>query len=131
MPYLILLLLLGSMGGGAWYYYTDTQERLATLRDNNAKLQIVAETNQATIENLQADYKLAQENMEKLAERAREAEVYQDELAAKLRRHDLTRLTLQKPGLIEKRVNNATDKIFSQLEIDSGPEPVVPADQPE
>ena len=131
MPYLILLMLLGSMGGGAWYYYTDTQERLATLRDNNAKLQMVAETNQATIENLQADYKLAQENMEKLAERAREAEVYQDELAAKLRRHDLTRLTLQKPGLIEKRVNNATDKIFSQLEVDSGAEPVVPADQPE
>jgi len=130
MPYLILLLLLGSMGGGAFYYYTDTQERLATLRDNNAKLQMVAETNQNTIENLQADYKLAQENMEKLAERAREAEVYQDELAAKLRRHDLTRLTLQKPGLIEKRVNNATDKIFSQLEIDSGSEPVVPADQP-
>ena len=131
MPYLILLLLLGSMGGGAWYYYTDTQERLATLRDNNAKLQMVAETNQATIENLQADYKLAQENMAKLEERAREAEVYQDELAAKLRRHDLTRLTLQKPGLIEKRVNNATDKIFSQLEVDSGAEPVVPADQPE
>jgi len=131
MPYLILLMLLGSLGGGAWYYYTDTQERLATLRDNNAKLQMVAETNQATIENLQADYKLAQENMEKLAERAREAEVYQDELAAKLRRHDLTRLTLQKPGLIEKRVNNATDKIFSELEADSGAEPVVPADQPE
>ena len=123
MPYLILLLLLGSMGGGAWYYYTDTQERLATLRDNNAKLQMVAETNQETINNLQADYKLAQENMAKLAERAKEAEVYQDELAAKLRRHDLTRLTLQKPGLIEKRVNNATDKIFTQLEADSGNEP--------
>jgi len=131
MPILILLFLLMSMGGGAWYYYTDTQERLATLRDNNAKLQMVAETNQATIENLQADYKLAQENMAKLEERAREAEVYQDELAAKLRRHDLTRLTLQKPGLIEKRVNNATDKIFSQLEIDSGNEPVVSTDQPE
>jgi len=131
MPILILLFLLMSMGGGAWYYYTDTQERLATLRDNNAKLQMVAETNQETIENLQADYKLAQENMAKLEERAREAEVYQDELAAKLRRHDLTRLTLQKPGLIEKRVNNATDKIFSELEIDSGFEPVVPANQPE
>ena len=129
MPYLILLLLLGSMGGGAFYYYTDTQERLATLRDNNAKLQMVAETNQNTIENLQADYKLAQENMEKLAERAREAEIYQDELASKLRRHDLTRLTLQKPGLIEKRVNNATDKIFTELEVNSGAEPVIPTNQ--
>ena len=129
MPYLILMFLLSGMVGGAWFYYTDTQERLATLRNNNAKLQIVAETNQETIENMQADYKLAQENMEKLAERAREAEIYQDELASKLRRHDLTRLTLQKPGLIEKRVNNATDKIFTELEVNSGAEPVIPTNQ--
>jgi len=129
MPYLILMFLLSGMVGGAWFYYTDTQERLATLRNNNAKLQIVAETNQETIENLQADYKLAQENMEKLAERAREAEIYQDELASKLRRHDLTRLTLQKPGLIEKRVNNATDKIFTELEVNSGAEPIIPTNQ--
>ena len=128
MPYLILLLLLGSMGGGAWYYYTDTQERMAVLRDNNAKLMLVAETNQETINNLQEDYAIAQENMEKLAKRAQEAEVYQDELAAKLRRHDLTMLTMQKPGLIEKRVNNATAKIFSELEIDSGAEPIITTD---
>lgn len=123
MPYLILLFLLGSMGGGAWYYYNDTQERMAVLRDNNTKLMLVAETNQETINNMQEDYAIAQENMEKLAKRAQEAEVYQDELAAKLRRHDLTMLTMQKPGLIEKRVNNATAKIFSELEIDSGAEP--------
>lgn len=128
MPYLILLLLLGSMGGGAWYYYTDTQERMAVLRDNNAKLALVAETNQKTINDLQEDYAIAQENMEKLAKRAQEAEVYQDELAAKLRRHDLTMLTMQKPGLIEKRVNNATAKIFSELEIDSGAEPIISTD---
>lgn len=131
MPYLILMFLLSGMVGGAWFYYTDTQERLATLRDNNAKLMMVAETNQNTINNLQRDYELAQENMLALQERAKEAEKYQDELASKLRRHDLTRLTLQKPGLIEKRVNNATDKIFSELEADSGNVPVVPADQPE
>jgi len=120
MPILILLFLLMSMGGGAWYYYTDTQERLATLRDNNSKLMLVAETNQQTIDSLQKDYAIAQENLENLAKRAQEAEVYQDELAAKLRRHDLTVLTLQKPGLIEKRVNNATSKIFMQIEADTG-----------
>lgn len=127
MPYLILLMLLGSLGGGAWYYYTDTQERLATLRDNNAKLQMVAETNQETIKKMESDWLKAQENMLALQERAKEAEAYQDELASKLRRHDLTALTLQKPGLIEKRVNNATAKIFDQLEIDTGrPAPVAP-----
>lgn len=123
MPYLIVILLVTSMGGGAWFYYQDTQDTIATLRDNNSKLQIAAETNQNTINSLERDFQLAQENMLLLQQRAKEAEAYQDELSAKLRRHDLTVLTLQKPGLIEKRVNNATAKIFTQLEEDSGNKP--------
>ena len=115
MPYLMILLLLGSMGGGALWYYKDTQSTIATLRENNSKLLIAAETNQETINSMARDYALAQENMLALQERAKEAEEYQDELSAKLRRHDLTALTLQKPGLIEKRVNNATAKIFDCL----------------
>ena len=123
MPYLMILLLIGSMGGGALWYYKDTQSTIATLRDNNSKLMIAAETNQETINSMARDYAIAQENMQALQERAKEAEEYQDELSAKLRRHDLTALTLQKPGLIEKRVNNATAKIFDELEIDSGKQP--------
>ena len=123
MPYLILILLVGSMSGGACFYYKDTQATIATLRDNNSKLMIAAETNQETINSMARDFAIAQENMLALQERAKEAEAYQDELSAKLRRHDLTALTLQKPGLIEKRINNATAKIFEQLEIDSGKQP--------
>ena len=91
---------------------------------------MVAETNQETINSMARDYQIAQENMLVLQERAKEAEAYQDELAAKLRRHDLTALTLQKPGLIEKRVNNATAKIFDELEADSGKQPPA-TDSPE
>ena len=130
MPYLIILMLVGSMGGGAWWWYKDTQNTIATLRENNSKLMMVAETNQETINSMARDYQIAQENMLVLQERAKEAEAYQDELAAKLRRHDLTALTLQKPGLIEKRVNNATAKIFDELEADSGKQPPV-TDSPE
>ena len=130
MPYLIILMLVGSMGGGALWYYKDTQSTIATLRENNSKLMMVAETNQETINSMARDYQIAQENMLVLQERAKEAEAYQDELAAKLRRHDLTALTLQKPGLIEKRVNNATAKIFDELEADSGKQPPV-TDSPE
>lgn len=118
------------MGGGALWYYKDTQSTIATLRDNNSKLMIAAETNQETINSMARDYALAQENMLALQQRAQEAEAYQDELSAKLRRHDLTALTLQKPGLIEKRVNNATAKIFDELEADSGKQPPA-TDSPE
>ena len=46
----------------------------------------------------------------------RKAEEYKDELNEKLREHNLTKLSAAKPGLIEKRVNEATSKIFKELE---------------
>ena len=116
MPFLIVLLLFGSMIGGGYFYYQDSQATIARLRDNNAKLSLVAETNQATITQLQQDAADTAERMEELAVRAKEAEEYQDQLIAKFRRHDLTALTLQKPGMIEKRVNNAVVKLGKDLE---------------
>lgn len=127
MPYLFILLLLSGIGGGAYYYYTDTQKTIAQLQQNNALLEVASQTNQETMTRLQKDFAAAQENMIALQERAKEAEQYQDELINKLRRHDLTALTMKKPGLVEKRVNNATAKIFEQLEIDSG-KPEEPVD---
>jgi len=116
MPFLIVLLLFGSLIGGGYFYYQDSQATIARLRDNNAKLSLVAETNQATIKQLQQDAIDAEERMQELSVRAREAEEYQDKLISKLRRHDLTALTLKKPGMIEKRVNNAVVKLGQDLE---------------
>ena len=116
MPVLIGLLLFSSLIGGGYFYYQDSQATIARLRDNNAKLSLVAETNQATIKQLQQDAVDAEERMQELSVRAREAEEYQDKLISKLRRHDLTALTLKKPGMIEKRVNNAVVKLGQDLE---------------
>lgn len=124
MPLLIILLLFGSMLGGGYFYYTDTQETIATLRDNNAKLEMVAEQNLATINQMKADAAEAKIRMEQLNERAREAEQYQDELISKLRRHNLTALALQKPGMIEKRVNDAVVKLSKELEEYTSDKPV-------
>ena len=44
------------------------------------------------------------------------AEEYTDGLRKKLQEHDLTRLSLKKPGMIEKRVNDGTKNILSELE---------------
>ena len=116
MPILIILLLFGSIAGGGFFYYKDTQATIATLRDNNAKLEMVAETNLATINQMKADAEQVKARMEELSVRAREAEQYQDELISKLRRHNLTALALQKPGMIEKRVNNAVEKLAREFE---------------
>lgn len=124
MPFLIIILLFGSMVGGGYFYYQDSQATIATLRDNNAKLSMVAETNQATITQLQKDAEEAMVRMEELAVRAKEAERYQDELISKFRRHNLTALALQKPGMIEKRVNAAVVKLGKELEEYTSDKPV-------
>ena len=97
-------------------YYWLTEKRLATLTENNAKLTIAARTNQDTLDKLTQDYEQQQELNSELKVKLTAAEAYGDELAKKFREHDLTMLTMRKPGLIERRVNSATQKILDDLE---------------
>jgi len=120
-----ILMLAGVVYAG-YSYYTDTQNRIAQLQANNAKLQVAAETNQKTIETLQQDAEEFAERNSELQIQLQAAESYQDELIGKLRRHNLTVLTLQKPGMIEKRVNDATEKLRKQLETDTSGTIVAP-----
>ena len=46
----------------------------------------------------------------------RKSEEYGDQLRETLNKHDLTHLANKKPGLIEKRMQNATDKLWGDLE---------------
>ena len=97
-------------------YYWLTEKRLTVLTENNAKLSIAATTNQETIDKLTTDFQQQQELNTELNIKLKASEAYGDNLAKKLREHDLTMLTLKKPGLIERRVNSATQKILTDLE---------------
>ena len=97
-------------------YYWLTEKRLTVLTENNAKLTIAARTNQDTIDKLTQDFEQQQVLNEELNIKLKASEAYGDNLAKKLRKHDLTMLTLKKPGLIERRVNSATKAILDDLE---------------
>ena len=113
---LFFFLIMCGMGAVGYFYYNDTQDRLAQLRENNTRLEIAAQTSQETIGRMQVDAAQFEEANTKLRAELSQAEEYSDDLASKLRRHNLTVLTLQKPGLIETRVNNATAKLFDEME---------------
>ena len=114
---LILIIgIVGAIGFGAKYYYDTTQNKIAVLQDSNAKLEIVAETNQNTINKLQEDNAKMNELSNELQVELAAATKYKDELIEKLQKHDLTRLSLKKPGLIEKRINNGTKELFESFE---------------
>tara|TARA_Y100001937_G_scaffold83370_1_gene112780 strand:- start:323 stop:712 length:390 start_codon:yes stop_codon:yes gene_type:complete len=113
---ILVIGIVGAIGFGAKYYYDTTQNKIAVLQDSNAKLELVAETNQNTINQLQADNEKMNKLSSELQLELAEATKYKDELINKLQKHDLTRLSLKKPGLIEKRINNGTKKLFESFE---------------
>jgi hypothetical protein len=118
----MFLALFGVLGGvfyGGYSYYKDTQARISQLTANNATLKAANETNQATITELQATAVLQAELTQDLQKNLQKAEAYQDKLIGQLRKHDLTKLSLKKPGLIETRINDGTQKLFDSIESDT------------
>ena len=115
----ILIVVLGLLGGAAYaakYYYDTTQATIAQLRENNAKLEVANEENQQTIKKMGEDAKRLNALTDQLSADLRKAEKYGDELRNTLNKHDMTHLANKKPGLIEKRMQNATDKLWDDLE---------------
>jgi predicted nuclease with TOPRIM domain len=119
-----LIIVFGVLAGGAYAaksYYESTQATIAQLRENNAKLEVANETNQNTIKRMEQDTVLLQESIASLNTDLQAAEAYKDELIQKLQKHDLSMLSLKKPGLIESRINNGTKGVFDALEALSNP----------
>ena len=112
---IIIVGILGGVAYGAKYYYDTTQNTIAQLRDNNAKLEVANETNQATIKKMGQDTARLNELNSELNMNLRKSEKYGDELRNTLNKHNLTHLANKKPGLIEKRMQNATDKLWDDL----------------
>ena len=126
---LILVIgLIGGVGYGAYYYYKDTQARIATLTENSAKLEQATNTQKQTIDVLVADAKKYEQLNKELNIKLDRANEYKNTLIDKLRKHDLAKLSLKKPGLVEKKINYGTKKLFESFEKLSGadPAPVAP-----
>ena len=115
----ILIVVLGLVGGvvyGGWYYYKDTQARIQTLTENSAKLEIAASTQKNTIDTLMADAKKYAELNSQLQTKLEKANDYKNTLIGKLRKHNLAKLSMQKPGLVEKKINRGTQKLLESFE---------------
>ena len=120
---IIVLGLLGGVGYGAYYYYKDTQARIATLTENSAKLEQATNTQKQTIDTLVADAAKFRELNKELNIKLDAANDYKNTLIDKLRKHNLAKLSLKKPGLVEKKINYGTKKLFESLEKLSGADP--------
>ena len=125
----MLIVVVGLVGGvvyAGYYYYKDTQSRIQTLTENNAKLETAKAIQDQTIETLIADREKFDKLNKELQVRLDKANDYKNTLIDKLRKHDLSKLSLKKPGLVEKKINNGTKKLFRSLESLTGAPPPAP-----
>ena len=73
----------------------------------------------AVIENLKNDFELQTSSLLKLQEKNQEIEAEMVRYLDIFKRHNLSKLAIAKPGLIETRVNNGTKDVFHSIEKDT------------
>ena len=113
---LILMFLGATLVSGGYFYYKDTQSTISQLKENNVILRIADEDNQRAIADMEENYRKTEVLSAELEIELQQSEERKSELADLLQRHNLTRLTLKKPVLIENRINDGTKKTFNDIE---------------
>ena len=109
---LFILAMVGSVSGGVYFYYTSTQATIATLRENNAKLEIALETATASLETMKATVEKTNKLNKKLQSDLQAAEAYTDELRSKFSRLNLVQDALRDSYKLEGKMNGATANLW-------------------
>ena len=103
------------LGLGCWWLYSENE----TLKANNIKLEYAIEEQKQTIETIRESY---EKQGEALSNMTRENALIEQEKAEYLEifsRHNLDVLALKKPGMIELRMNNASEEVMEGIENDT------------
>lgn len=103
------------LGLGCWWLYSENE----TLKANNLKLEYAVEEQKQTIATIKESY---EKQGEALMNMTKENALIEQEKAEYLQifsRHNLDVLALKKPGLIETRMNNASEQVMEGIEDDT------------
>ena len=120
----MVIILLGAVGGFAYKMTTDREiaELKATIATQGSLL-VAFETREAeqsrTIEAMEANLKKTTEALGTLNTRNSEIEAENKRYLSIFARHDLAKLAVAKPGIIETRINRGTASVFKSIEDDT------------
>ena len=108
--------LIGGVVYGGFYVYQDKQKRIATLQQNNAKLEVVAKENEQVVRTMRVETARLNDLNRSLQGKLSKAEESRERLLTRLQEINLKKESMINPIEIEKRINDGTDKMFDDLE---------------
>lgn len=122
-----VILLAAGLGYAAhMFIVTQLENKITQLSSDvrqyqvqNVSLQAASEINEQTIRSLEQNITNQLQQVTKLTDVTQQLQTDKDAYLSIFRRHDLQRLALARPGLIEPRINNGTREVFRELEQDS------------
>ena len=115
----MMVIVVGLVGGvlyGGFYFYQDAQKRIATLQQNNAKLEVVAKENEQVVRTMRVETARLNDLNKSLQGKLSRAEESRERLLTRLQEINLKKESMVNPVEIEKRINDGTDKMFDDLE---------------
>tara|TARA_E500000305_G_C3799095_1_gene133316 strand:- start:41 stop:427 length:387 start_codon:yes stop_codon:yes gene_type:complete len=119
VQYVFIIALIGSLGGLGYKMYTDTMNRMQSLANEKAALEVQYQETKAAMERQLEVMQLQEESLADMNDRAAVVEAQMKDYLKIFKDHDLTRLARAKPGMIETRANKRTDEIFTVIENDT------------
>ena len=108
-------LLFMTIAGSAWYidYQSD---QITTLKGNQIVLETEIQKQNESIERYLEQQKNQQVQLDQLESEKRAAMEDVNRLRKTFAKHDLDKLALAKPGLIQNRINKASARVMATLE---------------
>ena len=103
------------LGIGCWWLYSENQ----TLTYNNMQLELAVKQQEEAIATIKESYENQGKALNQLASRNAQIEQEMNGYLDIFRRHNLNKLAIAKPGMIEKQANDATSAVFRSIENDS------------
>lgn len=100
---------------GGYWLYTENQ----TLKANSIKLESAVAEQKATIAAIQESFEKQTESLQNMTRANQQIEAERDQYLAIFKRHNVNKLAVAKPGLIEDSFNKGTAKVFEDIENDS------------
>ena len=117
---IIMFFIILSLAGGGYVYVQKLQKDNAILKINTVKLETAVTQNEEVIKNQVKEFEQVRTTLSTVQKQKDELQGDKDNLSKKLQRHDLGQLAYNKPGLVVKIINKASNNANRCIEIATG-----------